>query len=660
MSFKDSAYYSRSSKLSTTASTTQSTDLFPTRSLAINKERAISATNLQPLSRRKLTTSLRQAMQGLNSAALLLQDTGFCCDRYTILTISDRDIEPTRQVPVVRMSTITFECIKELEGCMTELDRSGIYGEGLSKSVSASIDILEVLFGFRKLSPPLTIDQKLHLCALAVQVLCLGLTLYSQGHAGEFHPMFLKDPLNEVTLAGSLINQDCIVADLRELACMGSMIGDKVFVFRASHSNTQIQLDASTKLYLSAICEEIVDTWGPGYFIADGDAAFGERLYGLRIGGGIIKPHHVLDTGERQFHWSPDVLTFEPGMENFDYREQILIGALTVNNACPMDEGKSRTMSMAFLANSGTESDVWDLDERQVIAGAANYAQLQVGNVYHKQHGKTVKTQLLDRWASIEDLCLFNSLWGLQVSLCTGVTRRVPLRTLIEEPLFPFIDRLRVDGWESLKTKARQAFKGDINFDQWIKSLDDPETKCMKFIFGKLLELFKDTGFDRTAEKFSILWPHYSNPYFCVKVRCDKAQLWFKMLKDSECCATFAVNTSLCLETSEHKCRMMVEAPWHGGGTLLSTAVCPDLTGAVPSTISMTKWQLQDNKTYWVGKCGGEIWVLVRKMPNSDTELHVKRNRFPKHVSSHLWKRQILREKQDASFWAEEVLVICR
>jgi hypothetical protein len=315
---------------------------------------------------------------------------------------------------------------------------------------------------------------------------------------------------------------------------------------------------------------------------------------------------------------------------------------------------------MALLADSGPKPPTWDLDERQVIVGAAYYAQIQVGNVYHKQPGKTVKTQLLDRFISFKDLRLFNSLWGLQVSLCTGVTRRVPLRALIEEPLFPFIDRLRVEGWEALKTRAQLAFKGDIDFDDWINTLNNNETKCMHFIFGKLLELLKDTGIDRNGENLSILWPHYSNPYSCIKVSGDNSRLWFKMLKDSEWCATFAVTTSLCLETSEHKCRRMGEAPWHGGGRLLSTAVCPNLTGTVPSTVSATKWQLQDNEKYWIGKCAGEIWVLVRKMPNSDTELHVKRNRFPKPVMRYLRQLQILRERQDVSFWAEEVLVLCR
>jgi hypothetical protein len=160
-----------------------------------------------------------------------------------------------------------------------------------------------------------------------------------------------------------------------------------------------------------------------------------------------------------------------------------------------------------------------------------------------------------------------------------------------------------------LKTKATSAIRGDDDFTEWAQNLEEGEKGCMRRIFGKLLELLKDTGFDRSGKNFRILWPHDSDARFCVKIRHEKNELWCSMLKDSEWCATFAVITSLCLETSKHKCRKTVAATWCGG-KLLSTAVCPNL-GTIPSTISTTvsiaEWQLQDNKTYWVGRCGGEL-----------------------------------------------------
>ena len=215
-------------------------------------------------------------MQGLTSAALTLQQTGFCCNQFTMLTACEQSLDPSSKIPVVRMNTIPFHFLMRLANEIAALERDGISESGLSGSVSASISIMDRLFGTP--SPLLTIDHKLHICSLTVQVLCLGLVLYSQAHTGKLYPIFLADPLIEVTLQGSLTNQPYIVAERRELACMGEMIGDKVFVFRMNHSAPQTPSNASEKFHLSASCEEIVDSWGPGYFITDINVPYGERL----------------------------------------------------------------------------------------------------------------------------------------------------------------------------------------------------------------------------------------------------------------------------------------------------------------------------------------------------------------------------------------------
>ena len=155
------------------------------------------------------------------SAAAIIQATRFCCDRLRVLTISEQYLKPTCDIPVVKMSSITFKCFKEPEDGIVALRKDGMNGSGLSNCVAISVDTLETLFGNQRSLPPSTDDQKLHICALTVQMLCLALVLYAQGHTGELHPIFLKSPLIEVTLERSLMNQPCIVADLRELACMG-------------------------------------------------------------------------------------------------------------------------------------------------------------------------------------------------------------------------------------------------------------------------------------------------------------------------------------------------------------------------------------------------------------------------------------------------------
>jgi hypothetical protein len=74
-----------------------------------------------------------------------------------------------------------------------------------------------------------------------------------------------------------------------------------------------------------------------------------------------------LDIGERQFHWSPDVLTFKPGVETFAYRTRILIGAITINKLCPLKEDMSRELSKAYLTDTGVKPTTWDLDEIPIV-----------------------------------------------------------------------------------------------------------------------------------------------------------------------------------------------------------------------------------------------------------------------------------------------------
>ena len=475
---------------------------------------------------------------------------------------------------------------------------------------------------------------------------------------------------------------------------MGAMVGDEVFVFGMNYSGSQTPPNADRKFYLSGTCEEIVDSWGPGYFITNIEAPYGERLHGLGIRGGIIKPTTVFANGKPFFHWGPESGGTTSQSKTFSYWDKILIGTtadprlspviaeqnqptpiitlasfppvtakrhpINANMTCPLITAKSWKESEPYLSTLGTAPDWWDLTEIQAIASLnPPYCTLQGAFAMTKQSGVPLKRVLLDRWIGDDDLSLFEERWGLQVSLCTGVTQRVPLRSLVEEPLLRYIDSLKVDGWEKLKAEATSAIRGDRSFTEWSQTLKKDEMQCMRHIFTKLLYLLKDTGFDRSRKQFSILWPRNSDARFCVKICPEKEHLWCSMLQDNEWCATFAVATSLCLETGKHKCRKEVAAKWCGG-KLLSTVVCPNRTYIRPSSTSMSpstaEWQLQDKKAYWIGKVGGDTWVVAHKLADSVTELELRRNRFP--VSSFLWRDRVLRERPDVTFQGEEVFVL--
>ncbi len=177
-SFKDSTYYSQFLE-SSTPSKAQGKRVFQTRDQV--------GTNLPNTSQAKLVGQLHRALQGLNYASSELQKRGFCCDRYTILTMSSESQKSPSRIPVIRMNTVTFRDVNAFANDISALAQRGINELSLSKSFFlAGIGILEALFDIQMsylLST--TPEQKLHICALTVQVLSLGLSFYSQGHTGE-------------------------------------------------------------------------------------------------------------------------------------------------------------------------------------------------------------------------------------------------------------------------------------------------------------------------------------------------------------------------------------------------------------------------------------------------------------------------------------------
>ena len=72
---------------------------------------------------------------------------------------------------------------------------------------------------------------RLHHCLLLTQFLALGLISYTQAHRGSYSPLPLEDPLMKMTLDGTMVGGFNIKACLRELTCLGGMVGGPVFVF---------------------------------------------------------------------------------------------------------------------------------------------------------------------------------------------------------------------------------------------------------------------------------------------------------------------------------------------------------------------------------------------------------------------------------------------
>ena len=624
---------------------------------------------------------LHNAISRFCIAVDFLQSNQYCCNAFTLI-VSREEMDP--QVPAVDMVRIMFQSLQDFRQSMFTLwtqtaDKSSkIRLEDLETCSSIGQKILSVFAHSQDASEIFSgpnigqssVNYHLHVCSLATQLLGLGLVFYTQGHRGPFSSSFSLDDLTEINLLGAEDYRIYIKASLRELTCLGEMVGGPVFVFRlVSGSTSSAAYQTTPDVAVDFRCRgvDLIDTWGPGLFISKAGAPYGSQLHAIEIGGGVIKPvrsgniNH--DPTKLLFHWSSRLESYNEirRLPTFSSGDEIQIGAIDINSACPLDSEKCRNTagSQELLCNLGTQATYWELAERQVAFQAGYYTILQVGNTYIRKLGRTVKQQVIEQWSLLPNLRMLVVPWGLQISLCTGIAKRVSLRRLIEDSIFAHVDTLKYEQWHKMLPGARAAFQGSIDLKTYIEGLSSDQKICLIAIIGYILDLLKNTGVDRKGEYLSILWPDALSTSYGIKVQCNEKNAWTRILQDSESSATFAAVTSTCFEGHDRACRNMVTPPWQDYGGFLSTAVCHDLTAQRALAYTRSDLlDLKDGQRYWVGKVGGDFWVIVRKANKGDTHLFVKCNRFPKVLSQKLVGRNVIRERPDVNFEAEDVVVL--
>ncbi|KFY16125.1 hypothetical protein V492_01542 [Pseudogymnoascus sp. VKM F-4246] len=607
------------------------------------------------------SSNILQALENLCSAIALAQRSGICCDSFTILqfsVISDHK--------VIELCRIKVRVVLDL------------YSEFLSFIANPRVEDWKGIFQGAALSSftTTTFEGALDYYSLAVQFFSVGFSSYVKSHVGAMRPFFLDTSLSVIQLFGlqdKETQSPRLTASLHRLTCLDNMIQNPVLVFRQGQARKQ----KTQKSYnLLASPEDLVDTWGPGQFLTSSSMA-GTHLSSILIGGGVIKP-----TSENNLvlHWSGDV---EP-RHNFSVRfsktkKALIAGGAAVNMTCKSNRKEIWASFIGSLENLGTTADYWQFTEFQAGVAVMGQqfvgAQLQFNKTWTWHPGNSWKRQLL---SLIADELPFNELdrpWGLQVSACTGVARRVPLRLLLADTMPTFARNLALpSGWTTLRQRGiiQALEQGGQVLKQWYDELCKlPNVQDLQILTTRLIKyillVLRDTGIDRDHKTFIIACPQgYTTGQpisMYLPVPCENASLWAKILRDSENCATFACMTNLCLESEEHKCHQT--NPWH----------CPSLDTAVqqvrlrkePITISSQAWNLEIDSLYWIGVPESGLQARVMKSAKSPfPRLHISRSGIPEKTRARLGtmsrlfgpKMNRLREKQIEAWPAEDVLIL--
>jgi hypothetical protein len=147
-------------------------------------------------------------------------------------------------------------------------------------------------------------------------------------------------------------------------------------------------------------------------------------------------------------------------------------------------------------------------------------------------------------------------LWGVQVSSCTIIARRVELREMLADVVIPLMgDRICAPRWKDFQDKHHvvENLRGS-NFVSWIQNL--PQHLQHQ---DELIDAFYHTKFDRATQNSVIACP--PSVFRCFRMPCSNDHSWTNIHRDSDTSNCFAYMTNQCLETDDNKCRGPTEGP---------------------------------------------------------------------------------------------------
>lgn len=380
----------------------------------------------QPLSERTSDPSWRCSecvykLERLLALLRWLQSYGLNSDHFIIFRVNpDFEVEGV-QVPI--------ENIENLRECALRTAKQiaqggvGSYRDELSTAAATILRLTAWSYPPRGLA-----DGAIYDCALAAQALCITMLSLAQSHIGEIDPFFLEQSLSLIRLDGG--ERHYLYYRLVSLTCAGDMVDSQVMAF----ADRVTEINEPCGLVITP--EDLLDVWGPVDLISsrtsDREGILPARwLRGIAIRGGIIyKP----SANSFKLHWKAG--TAEDALTQIEFmmlpQTQITIGGLDlVNEACPLRPDRDNTIPRkninSVIEELGTWPEKWKIREKQGGLQSGQFINASFNATWIKSDSRTRKQKGMER----VDLDFLNKPWGLLVSLCTGVARRVALREIV-------------------------------------------------------------------------------------------------------------------------------------------------------------------------------------------------------------------------------------
>ncbi|KAK8168124.1 hypothetical protein BKA80DRAFT_300119 [Phyllosticta citrichinensis] len=403
-------------------------------------------------------------------SVVLLQEARLCCNSFTVLVLPGGTFVHMVRIPFFDLVNLrnAFSAMMMPHKTMEESEAT----ENRLKRLNFSI--LRLLFGpSANVVSRLRIASTLEQCCLTVQMLAIGILSYTQAHITPLRPSFLDTDIQSFRLLGhqELSSHPKILAELIRLSCISDMLQGHVLVFRVAETEA-----LTFRPHISGFPDDILSTWGPGCYLTVPGREAKQELYAMRIKGGTIM---ASDGDESLFHWYPTIC-LQISDRRFRKGQQIIIGAGTgaltaTKGNCPKVEEEMFDQCNEIFNHFGTRPSHLQLIEHQAtVQIAPPQTNFTYGQVYRPVPATTIKEAELARIKP--SYPFLESFWGLQVSFCTGVAKRVRMRELIADLLSAYVARAMPIPWwfEAEKTDIIEAFRdidNNIHLKQWLELL---------------------------------------------------------------------------------------------------------------------------------------------------------------------------------------------
>ncbi|KAG8626446.1 hypothetical protein KVT40_005391 [Elsinoe batatas] len=400
-------------------------------------------------------------------------------------------------------------------------------------------------------------DQAIwHLCTLATQFLCVATMSYAQSHIRGIQPYFLDTEQKSLSLNGSgSVDLGVIRVGQVRLACLHDMFNRPVLAF----STEAIVFPEQGGQTLSCNARSFLDSFGSGRLIVRTGSP--NVAVAINVNGGLL---YKCDAPDSNAHWTRAVGLDLDRLGPLNLSEDLIIGSiLWQNDYCHNTESVSTSRWKAGRHWLGTSNSSWHRQERQAGVPAAQYLGIQSTLVWHKDPAVTLKDKKLDtieRLLDIQDLLQFlEEPWGLQVSMCTSVARRVKLRFALADLVTEYRKREELDVaiWKLLDQNAglHAAMRADKpSFRTWLRELPHVARVYLTTILWRILQNLRHTGVDKTGTAFLVALPTAETIDQCLEVPLVAENAWLRLLGDSRDAAVFAYMSLTCLCTEKIGC----------------------------------------------------------------------------------------------------------